>query len=212
MTDDIGHLVHAPAIVPVVTFDDAAGAPALATALVAGGITSIEVTLRTVAGLDAIAALRDRTDIVVGAGTVRSADDVHAAVAAGARFVVCPGLADEIVSAAADLAVPVLPGIATGSELLEAWSLGLHHVKLFPAETLGGLDAVRALAAPFPEMSFMPSGGVSARNAREYLSHPAVFAISGSWMVPSDAMRARDWALVEQLSRKAVQQVATDEQ
>lgn len=203
-------LLPSSPIVPVVTLTDATHATALADALTAGGISIIEITLRTPEGLKAIAALRDRTDVVVGAGTVRNAADVTAAAEAGARFLVAPGLSREIVEAAQSAALPVIPGIATGSDLLEAIALGLTHVKLFPAGALGGLDAVRALSAPFPEISFMPSGGVTAENAPHYMRHEAVFAVSGSWMVPPDAVEARDWRRIERLSRAAAEAVVGD--
>lgn len=199
--------LSAAKIVPVVVLDRAEDAHALADALVAGGITCAEITLRTDAGLEAIHALRDRQDILVGAGTVLNARDVELSVNAGARFIVSPGFSSAVIDAAADL-VTAIPGIATASELQAAVSAGISAVKLFPAGLLGGLSAVSAMAAPFPGVRFMPSGGVSMTNVAEYVSHPAVFAVGGSWMVPADALADRDWSRVEALSRATMEAIS----
>ncbi|MFT4122753.1 MAG: bifunctional 4-hydroxy-2-oxoglutarate aldolase/2-dehydro-3-deoxy-phosphogluconate aldolase [Microbacteriaceae bacterium] len=192
-------------IVPVVVLDDAEAAPELAAALVAGGIGCAEITLRTPAGLGAIARIAaSRPDFLVGAGTVLDVDEVDRIADAGGRFVVSPGLDPAIVTRARDLGIEALPGVATASEVQHARRLGLRRVKLFPAGQLGGRATIEALAAPFADMRFLPSGGVGPHNAADYLACAAVFAVSGSWMVPRDALAAGDWRRVERLSAQAV--------
>lgn len=189
---------------PVVVIDDAARAPELIAALAAGGIHCAEITLRTPVGVHAIAAVAETAGFVVGAGTVLSVDDLERSVDAGARFVVSPGLDEQLVERALELGVAVLPGVATASEVQRAVRAGLDTVKFFPADRLGGLGTIAALAAPFAGVGFVPSGGVSLANAAEYLAHPAVPAVSGSWMVGRDLIRDGDFATVERLSREAV--------
>ncbi|POX66061.1 keto-deoxy-phosphogluconate aldolase, partial [Microbacterium sp. Ru50] len=149
-------------IVPVVVLHDAADAHPLADALVAGGIRCAEITLRTAAGIDAIRALRDRGDILVGAGTVVDPDQVDAVVEAGAAFAVSPGFDADVVDRCAERGLPIVPGVATASDIQAALRRGLRYLKLFPAGLVGGLAAVRAFAGPFPDVRFLPSGGVSA--------------------------------------------------
>lgn len=190
-------------IVPVVVIDDADRAPDLADALTAGGIRCAEITLRTPAGLDAIRATAGRSDFVVGAGTVLTTDQVDAAADAGAQFLVSPGLDDAVIARAAERGIPIVPGVATATEIQRALSHGIHHLKLFPAGLVGGLAAVRAFAGPFPDVKFLPSGGVSVDNAAEYLASPSVFAVSGSWMVPTAAISGGDFDTVRALSAAA---------
>ncbi|GAA5210600.1 bifunctional 4-hydroxy-2-oxoglutarate aldolase/2-dehydro-3-deoxy-phosphogluconate aldolase [Microbacterium kyungheense] len=190
-------------IVPVVVIDDAGRAPDLADALAAGGIRCAEITLRTPAGLDAIRATAGRSDFVVGAGTVLTPDQVDAAADAGAQFLVSPGLDDAVIARAAERGIPIVPGVATATEIQRAVSRGIHHLKLFPAGLVGGGAAVRAFAGPFPDVKFLPSGGVSVDNAAEYLASPSVFAVSGSWMVPTAAIAAGDFDTVRALSAAA---------
>lgn len=197
-------------IVPVVVIDDAAHAPELADALASGGIRCAEITLRTPAGLDAIRATGGRPDFVVGAGTVLTTDQVDAAADAGARFLVSPGLDDAVISRAAERGIPIVPGVATATEIQRALSRGIRHLKLFPAGLVGGLAAVRAFAGPFPDVRFLPSGGISVDNAREYLASPSVFAVSGSWMVPTAAVAAGDFAEVGRLSAAAMAAIDSD--
>jgi 2-dehydro-3-deoxyphosphogluconate aldolase/(4S)-4-hydroxy-2-oxoglutarate aldolase len=201
MTSLPGVLVGHP-IVPVVVIDDAAIAVPAAEALVAGGIGCIEVTLRTSAGLAAIEALQS-TEIVVGAGTVLTPEDVDRVADAGARFIVTPGFAPDVVARALERGLDVLPGVATATEVQAALRTGLGAVKLFPADRLGGIDMISALAGPFPTTAFVPSGGVSAANLRAYLSHPNVPAVSGSWMIGRALLRDHDFAAIERLSREA---------
>jgi 2-dehydro-3-deoxyphosphogluconate aldolase / (4S)-4-hydroxy-2-oxoglutarate aldolase len=191
------------AIVPVVVIDDASFAVDAAAALRAGGIGCVEVTLRTAAGLDAIEAIAGEGASVVGAGTVLTPDDVDRASDVGAQFIVTPGFARDVVDRALELGLGVLPGVATATEVQSAVRGGLTAVKLFPADRLGGIAMIGALVGPFPTMGFVPSGGVSAANLSEYLSHPNVPAVSGSWMVGRELLRARDTAEIERLSLEA---------
>ena len=195
-------------IVPVVVIDDAGAAPDLADALAAGGIRCAEITLRTPAGLEAIRAVAGRSDFVVGAGTVLTAEQVDAAADAGARFLVSPGLDDAVITRAAERRMPLVPGVATATEVQRALGHGIRHLKLFPANLIGGLAAVRAFAGPFPVVRFLPSGGVSADNAAEYLASPSVFAVSGSWMVPASAVSSRQFEVVRRLSAAGVAAIA----
>jgi 2-dehydro-3-deoxyphosphogluconate aldolase / (4S)-4-hydroxy-2-oxoglutarate aldolase len=180
-------------VVPVVVLDDPADAQPLGEALLAGGIDIVEITLRTPAGLDAIRRLAGMQGLHVGAGSVLVAEQVDQVVDAGARFIVSPGLSRKVVERSRALDVPALPAVATGSELMSAVELGLSEVKFFPAGILGGPAAIEALAAPFPNMSFMPSGGVNPDTMTDYLALPCVPAISGSWMVDPALLRSGLW-------------------
>lgn len=191
--------------VPVIVLDDARRAVPLAEALLRGGIGCAEITLRTDAGPAAIAAASAVADFIVGAGTVLTPDDVDRVVDAGARFVVSPGLAEDVVERAIEHGLEVIPGVATATEVQRALRLGLSRLKLFPAGPLGGIAAVRALAGPFPDVRFLPSGGVTAENAGEYLASPSVFAVSGSWMATRDLIAAGDFAAIERLCRACVE-------
>ena len=191
--------------VPVIVLDDARRAVPLAEALRRGGIGCAEITLRTDAGLAAITAASAVPDFIVGAGTVLTPDDVDRVVDAGARFVVSPGLAEDVVERSIEHGLDVIPGVATATEVQRALRLGLSRLKLFPAGPLGGMAAVRALAGPFPDVRFLPSGGVTAANAGEYLASPSVFAVSGSWMATRELIAARDFDAIERLSRACVE-------
>jgi 2-dehydro-3-deoxyphosphogluconate aldolase/(4S)-4-hydroxy-2-oxoglutarate aldolase len=191
-------------LVPVVVLDGAAHAPMLADALVASGLPVAEVTLRRPGAVDAVRELAARADLLVGAGTVISPGQVDDVVAAGARFVVSPGVSRSVVRRCHEHGVPVVPGVATASELMVALEEGVTVVKFFPAETSGGIAALKALAAPFPQVRFIPTGGVGPSNAAAYLDVPAVIAVGGSWMVPADALREGDGAAVTRLTREAV--------
>jgi 2-dehydro-3-deoxyphosphogluconate aldolase / (4S)-4-hydroxy-2-oxoglutarate aldolase len=191
-------------VVPVVVLDHPDQALPLGEALLAGGIDVIEITLRTDAGLAAIRQLSSLPGMLVGAGSVLVPDQVDQVVQAGARFVVSPGLSADVVLRCRALDVPALPGVATASDLMAASALGLDEVKFFPAGLLGGPAAIRALAAPFTRMSFMPSGGVSPDNMGQYLDVPAVRAVSGSWMVDPELLRAGRWDEVTARSAAAI--------
>jgi 2-dehydro-3-deoxyphosphogluconate aldolase/(4S)-4-hydroxy-2-oxoglutarate aldolase len=191
-------------VVPVLVLDDAARADDVAEALVTAGLPVAEVTFRTAAAADAVRAMARRRDILVGAGTVVTAAQVDEAVEAGARFVVSPGFSRSVVRRCADLDVPVLPGVSTASDVMAALEEGLSTVKFFPAEASGGLPAIRALSGPFPQVRFVPTGGIGPGNAAEYLALPSVLAVGGSWMVPGTAIRAGDVETVARLAREAV--------
>jgi 2-dehydro-3-deoxyphosphogluconate aldolase/(4S)-4-hydroxy-2-oxoglutarate aldolase len=195
-------------IVPVVVIDDEAFAPEVAAALSAGGIRCAEITLRTPAGLRSLEAIAGMHDFIVGAGTVLTADHVDRCVDAGAEFIVSPGFDAEVVERAQHHGVAVLPGVATATEIQRALRAGLDVVKLFPADRLGGLDTIRSLVGPFPGLRFVPSGGVTRGNTLEYLAHPAVLAVSGSWMVTRELIRAGEFATIERLSTEASSLVA----
>jgi 2-dehydro-3-deoxyphosphogluconate aldolase / (4S)-4-hydroxy-2-oxoglutarate aldolase len=190
-------------IVPVVTIDDSDRATDVAAALVEGGIGCAEITLRTPQGLEAIRKAASRSDIVVGAGTVLTVEQVDHCVDAGAQFLVSPGFDDEVVARAQFHGVAILPGVATATEIQRALRAGLDVVKFFPADRLGGLETIAALAAPLAGVRFVPSGGVNPSNAPAYLRHPAIFGISGSWMVTRDAIAAGDYEAIKQLSHTA---------
>lgn len=191
-------------IVPVVVLDDAADAGPLADALVAGGLPVAEVTFRTAAGAEAIRVMAERDDLLVGAGTVLSPDQVDQAVDAGAAFVVSPGLSPAVVERCVEHGMLVLPGAVTATEVQAAAELGLRCVKFFPASASGGPAAIAALAAPFADMSFVATGGVGPANLRDYLQVPAVAAVGGSWMVPHDLVTAGDFAAITALTAEAV--------
>ena len=194
-------------IVPVIVIDDAAQASDLARALAAGGIHCAEVTFRTPAAADAIRAMAEVPGFTVGAGTVVSSAQLASAHEAGAQFIVSPGFDADLVAEALALGIGVLPGAATATEVMAAVRAGLDTVKFFPADRLGGLPTIRALAAPFPGMGFVPSGGVTANDAATYLADAAVPAVSGSWMATRSMIAAGEFAEIERLSRESVQAI-----
>ncbi|MFI2568665.1 bifunctional 4-hydroxy-2-oxoglutarate aldolase/2-dehydro-3-deoxy-phosphogluconate aldolase [Cellulosimicrobium funkei] len=197
-------------VVPVVVVDDAAQGVLVASALRDGGLPVAEVTFRTAGARAAIEAIaREVPDVLVGAGTVVTAAQVDEAVDAGARFLVSPGLSAAVVRRAQELGVPVVPGVATPSDVIAALDLGLDVVKLFPANVVGGPAAVKAFSAPFPGLRFVPTGGVSAANLLDYLALPAVLAAGGSWMVDAALVRAGDTAEISRRTREAVALAAT---
>ncbi|MEN1975715.1 bifunctional 4-hydroxy-2-oxoglutarate aldolase/2-dehydro-3-deoxy-phosphogluconate aldolase [Cellulomonas olei] len=202
--NDILSQLAAHRIVPVVVLDDARDAIPLADALVGGGLPVAEVTFRTAAAADAIRAMADRGDVLVGAGTVVTVAQVDQAVAAGARYLVSPGTSRAVVERAQEHGVPVLPGAVTASEVQAALALELDTVKFFPAGTSGGSAAIAALAAPFGGVRFVPTGGVGPGNLDEYLALPCVAAVGGSWMVPRDRVRGGDLDGVRSLVADAV--------
>ena len=199
----LGELAH-HRIIPVVIIDDAERAADLALALAAGGIHCAEITLRTPAALAAISAMASIPDFTVGVGTVLSRDQLRSSIDAGASFVVTPGFDPELVGSAVENGVAVLPGIATATEAMAALRAGIDVVKFFPADRLGGLDTIRALAAPLPQLRFVPSGGVTERSAVDYLGDSAVFAVSGSWMAPRALIDAGSFDEIERLSSATV--------
>jgi len=197
--------IAAGRILPVVVLEDAAGAEPLAAALQAGGLSAIEVTFRTEAAAAAIAGIsKYDSSMLVGAGTVLTAEQVDRAVEAGARFVVTPGFGPAVVKRCQELGVPVFPGVATATEIQMALDAGLSTVKFFPAQQLGGVAMLKALSAPFRSVRFIPTGGVNADNAASYLALPSVVAVGGTWMVAPDLLAAKDWAGVTTRTRDAV--------
>ncbi len=203
-TTTVLDMLAAHVLVPVVVIDDAAGARALGAALVAGGLPVAEVTFRTAAAADAIRVLRDRGDVLVGAGTVLTPGQVDEAVAAGASYVVSPGTSRAVVERCLEHGIVPLPGAVTASEVQAALELGITTVKFFPATTSGGAPAIAALAAPFGNVRFVPTGGVGPTNLDRYLALPSVIAVGGSWMVPRAAVRAGDVGEIEALVADAV--------
>lgn len=193
-------------VIPVIVLNDVAHAVPLARALVAGGIRMLEVTLRTPQALDCMAAIaRAVPQAVVGAGTVRSAADALAAQKAGARFLVSPGYTPALGRAARAVGLPLLPGVATGSEIMAAMDDGYTELKFFPAVQAGGTAMLKAWSGPFGEARFCPTGGVSAANAHEFLALSNVACVGGSWLVPPEALARQDWDTITRLAAQAVQ-------
>jgi 2-dehydro-3-deoxyphosphogluconate aldolase/(4S)-4-hydroxy-2-oxoglutarate aldolase len=205
MTIDIDSILEAAPVVPLVQADDPAIAVKTARALAAGGLTVVEVVFRTDRALDCLKAVAEEVpEMIAGAGTVLSARQAEAAFAAGAQFIVSPGLDDDVVATAQDRGAPVYPGIVTPSELQHAYNLGLSVVKFFPASIAGGVPALKALSSVFRTMRFMPTGGVSPGNLAEFLSVPAVLACGGSWLTPADAIAADDYNKITTLAAEAL--------
>jgi len=190
-------------VIPVLVIDDAARAEGLARALVAGGLPALEVTLRTPAALDAIREMARVPGGVVGAGTLLTPADVTAAKEAGATFGVSPGATDRLLDACEDADLPLLAGISTPSEAMRLLDRGYTVAKFFPAEINGGVAALKAIGAPIPQMRFCPTGGVSAKNAPDYLALKNVLCVGGSWVAPSAAVAAGDWDTVTRLAAEA---------
>jgi Entner-Doudoroff aldolase len=194
---------HGP-VIPVIVIQDAADAVPMAEALVAGGVRVLEVTLRTPAALASMRAIaRTVPQAILGAGTLRSAADVQAAVDAGCVFGVSPGYTPAIGEACSRLGLPLLPGVATAGEVMAANADGLGFLKFFPAAAAGGLPMLKALHGPFPDVVFCPTGGLTPENAPQYLALPNVKVCGGSWLTPADAVAAKDWARITRLAREA---------
>lgn len=196
-------LVQAP-VLPVIAIRNLDDAVPLARALVAGGLPVLEVTLRSAVALDAIAAMaREVPAAIVGAGTVLCERDLDAVTRAGARFSISPGCTEALYAAASRAAIPHLPAISTASELMLGLEHGHRRFKFFPAESSGGIPALKSFAGPFASVKFCPTGGIDAASAPRYLALPNVLTVGGSWMVPADALAARDFATIEALAREA---------
>ena len=190
-------------VVPVLVIDDLAHAAPLAQALVAGGLPALEVTLRTPAALDAIRAMSQVPGGVVGAGTLLTPADVKAAKAAGAKFGVSPGATDRIIAACEDEGLPLLPGAATASEIMALLEKGFTVQKFFPAEQSWGAAFLKSIGSPIPQVSFCPTGGISLKNAPDYLALKNILCVGGSWVAPKEAMAKGDWAEVTRLAAVA---------
>ena len=194
---------HGP-VIPVIVLHRVADAVPMARALVAGGVRVLEVTLRTPVGLACIEAIaRAVPEAVVGAGTVRTAADARAAKDAGSLFVVSPGYTAAVGAACREAGLPLLPGVATASEVMAAMADGLQFLKFFPATAAGGIPMLKALAGPFPDISFCPTGGITVDTAPQFLALPNVWVCGGSWLTPQDAVDQGDWARITQLARAA---------
>jgi len=194
---------HGP-VIPVIVLDRVADAVPLARALVAGGVRVLEVTLRTPAALACIEAIaRAVPEAVVGAGTLRSAADARAAKAVGSVFGVSPGYTAAVGAACRDAGLPLLPGVATASEVMAAQADGLQFLKFFPATAAGGIPMLKALGGPFPDIVFCPTGGITPDTAPQFLALPNVLVCGGSWLTPADAVAAGDWDRITQLARAA---------
>ncbi|MGL6069626.1 bifunctional 4-hydroxy-2-oxoglutarate aldolase/2-dehydro-3-deoxy-phosphogluconate aldolase [Craterilacuibacter sp.] len=201
--DELTLLRQGP-VVPVIQINDPALAVDLAHALADGGIRVLEVTLRTKAALAAIRLIRDQVPgVIIGAGTLRTRAHLEAAVDAGAMFGISPGCTPELVAGVRALELPFIPGIATPSEAMRAQDEGFFIQKLFPADAIGGIKLLKALASPLPELRFCPTGGIHAGNAASYLALPNVVAVGGSWLTPEDAIAAQDWPRITALANAA---------
>ncbi len=196
---EIETIMRTAPVIPVLVIEDAAAARPLAEALVKGGLRVLEVTMRTPAALDAIREMKQVEGAIVGAGTVVNAAQFEAVMKADAEFIVSPGLTERLGRVIVDSGVPFLPGVATAGDIMRGLDLGLEHFKFFPAETSGGLKALKALAAPFYQAKFCPTGGISAASAPEWLGFGPVLCVGGSWVTPKGASMAE----VEALAREA---------
>lgn len=195
-------------VMPVLTVQSEAQALAVCDALASGGILAVEITLRTPAALAAIRAVKAaRPDFCVAAGTVRTAQDMEAVAAAGVDFAVSPGWSPRLSASATALSLPFLPGVSTPAEIIQGCESGHECFKFYPAEAVGGIPLLKALAGPFAGIEFCPTGGIGSHNYRDYLALPNVLCIGGSWMVDPKLIQAQDWTKIEQLSRECMQSV-----
>jgi 2-dehydro-3-deoxyphosphogluconate aldolase/(4S)-4-hydroxy-2-oxoglutarate aldolase len=208
MTADLASVLAGSRLLPVLTVPSVASAGPLADALAAGGARCAEVTFRTPDADRVVKAMAAHGALTVGAGTVLTAEQAERAVAAGARFLISPGFDDEVIAKAGELGVPVVPGVATATELMRALRAGLDTVKLFPAEPLGGTGMLRALAAPFPQARFVPTGGIGPGQLPAYLGHPSVLAVGGSWMATPGLLKSGDYVEIRRLTAEAVERAA----
>jgi 2-dehydro-3-deoxyphosphogluconate aldolase/(4S)-4-hydroxy-2-oxoglutarate aldolase len=196
--------VVARGVVPVVNLSDPNSATPVADALARGGLPIAEITFRSDAADRVIATIASRTDVRVGAGTVIDSELVDRAVAAGATFIVTPGFSAPVVERCLELGIPVIPGVGGATDIMSALAYGLSVLKLFPVDALGGTQIVKALSGPFPQVRFVPTGGVTAANAGEYLALPSVTAVGGSWITPPSALASHQFEEVERLAADAV--------
>ena len=191
-------------IIPVVVLEDAKDAEPLGKALMEGGLPCAEVTFRTAAAEEAIKIMTEKfPDMLVGAGTVLTTEQADSAIAAGAKFIVSPGLNPDVVAHCVKKGIPVTPGTCTPTDVEKALTCGLDVVKFFPAEPAGGLDFIKAIAAPYVGVKFMPTGGINANNVRDYLKYDRIIACGGSWMVKGDLIKAGDFEKIKELTAEA---------
>lgn len=203
MTARIDAILRQAPVVPVLAVADVDDAIPLAETLVVAGLPVLEITLRTAAALEVIRRMRTVPGAIVGAGTVLTAADLHAVEDAGAAFAISPGGTDALYAAARTAGIPLLAGIATASELMRGLEHGHARFKFFPAESSGGIAALKAFAGPFAQVKFCPTGGIDATKAAAYLALPNVITVGGSWMVPGEALKAKDWARIGELAAAA---------
>ena len=197
--------ISAAGVVPVVKLDNAASAVKLAKALRKGGLNCAEITFRTDAAEETIKQIAEKyPDMLIAAGTVLTAEQAGKAMAAGAKFIVSPGLNPDVVRHCKNKGYPIIPGVCTPGEVEKALSLGLKYLKFFPAEAAGGVKMIKAMAAPYTMVRFMPTGGINTANLADYLSCKAVFACGGSWMVPSDKINSGNFTEIEKMTADAV--------
>jgi 2-dehydro-3-deoxyphosphogluconate aldolase/(4S)-4-hydroxy-2-oxoglutarate aldolase len=203
MIEPLSLATHGP-VIPVIVLQRVADAVPLAEALLAGGVKVLEVTLRTDVALACIEAIaKQLPEALVGAGTIRNAADARAARDAGSRFAVSPGYTREVGAACRDLGLPLLPGVATASEVMTAQADGHDFLKFFPAQQAGGIPMLKALGGPFPDVAFCPTGGITLETAPQFLALPNVRVCGGSWLTPADAVAQGDWARITRLAREA---------
>ncbi len=192
-------------VVPVLVIDKVEDAVPIAKALISGGINVLEVTLRTEAAIDVIAAIaRELPEAYVGAGTVTNRDQLKAVTDAGAKFAISPGLTADLLAAGKEGTIPLIPGISNISDLMKANDAGYDHLKFFPAEAAGGVKTLKSIGGPFPNIKFCPTGGISLANYKEYLALPNVKCVGGSWLAPTDAIENKEWQVLTDLARAAV--------
>lgn len=203
MTALVDDILHQAPVVPVLAIADLDDAIPLAETLVAAGLPVLEITLRTPVALDVIRRMRTVPGAIVGAGTVLTSEDLAAVQAAGAAFAISPGGTDTLYAAARNADIPLLPGIATASELMRGLEHGYKRFKFFPAESSGGVAALKGFGGPFSQVKFCPTGGIDAAKAPSYLALPNVMTVGGSWMVPGDALKAKDWQTIGELAQAA---------
>ncbi|WP_068546393.1 bifunctional 4-hydroxy-2-oxoglutarate aldolase/2-dehydro-3-deoxy-phosphogluconate aldolase [Thalassotalea crassostreae] len=196
-------------VVPVLVIENVEDAVPIAKALMAGGIKVLEVTLRTENALDVIREIANNVpEAMIGAGTITNAETLHQAIDAGAKFAISPGLTPELLAASVRTKIPLIPGIASISELMTGIDAGFDHFKFFPAEAIGGAKAIKSIAGPFPNIKFCPTGGINLDNMGNYLSLNSIVCIGGSWIVPDDAIKSKDWSRITELTKEAVAQAS----
>ncbi|WP_446009105.1 bifunctional 4-hydroxy-2-oxoglutarate aldolase/2-dehydro-3-deoxy-phosphogluconate aldolase [Candidatus Electrothrix sp.] len=203
-------VLQAGPVIPVIVIGNPDHAVPLAQALLAGGIKVLEITLRSDAALEAIQRIREEVPgALVGAGTVLSGEELHAVAEAGGCFAISPGLTPNLLKAADKEAIPLIPGIATASELMVALEAGLNEMKFFPAQAAGGVPMLKSLSGPFPQVTFCPTGGLTLQNYNDYLALDNVACVGGSWLVPSASIEQEDWPAITRLAQEAVAEART---
>lgn len=206
MSKTIKEVMNSSPIVPVMVINNVEHAVPLAKALVKGGITTLEITLRTEAALESITRIKAEVpEATVGAGTIINIDTLNKAIAAGAEFIVSPGTTDAMIDAAIATGVPLLPGVANPSEAMRLLEKGITEMKFFPAEAAGGIPMLKSIGAPIPQITFCPTGGVSQKNAKDYYNLPNVACVGGSWMCAANLVDAENWDEITRLSAEAIE-------